>query len=141
MEPLILRFKNRITINSAFPDVDVIVDGARLEQVFENILINTAKYAPESELQIETEIKDGMLLCKFKDFGKGVLPEDLPFLCDKFYRGNNAKESGEAGSGLGLYICKYILEKMDGNIKTYHHFEEGIGGFVVEISLKIVSKL
>lgn len=140
IEPLILRYDNKIVITSVIPDVDVIVDSARLKQVYENILLNAAKYAPGSKLEIEATLKEDTLLCKFKDFGMGVLPEDLPFLFDKFYRGSNAKESGEVGSGLGLYICKYILEKMGGSIKAYNHSEEGNGGFVVEISLKIMTK-
>lgn len=138
IEPLIMQYENRIIITSQVPDVDVIVDGARLAQVFENILSNAAKYASGSQIQIAASIKDGRLLCQFRDFGKGVLPEDLPFIFDKFYRGRNAKASGEAGSGLGLYICNHILEKMDGIIKAYNVYDEGICGFVVEISIAIV---
>ncbi len=138
MEPLILSDRNRIIITSTIPDVYVIADRKRLAQVYENILQNSFKYAKGSEIRIETAVEDGTLLCKIIDFGKGVLPEDIPFLFDKFYRGKNAKESNEEGSGLGLYICKYILEKLEGNIKAYNRVEDGLNQFIVELSLKIV---
>lgn len=140
LEPLILHYENRIVISSAIDDVSVYTDQARLAQVFENILSNADKYAPGSEVQIKTETRDHHLVCQFKDAGQGVLPEDLPFVFDKFYRGRNAKESGQAGSGLGLYICSHIVEKMGGRIRAYNDFEVGISGFVIEITLKIIEK-
>ena len=138
LEPMILQYENRIVITSAIPDVSVYTDEARLAQVCENILSNAVKYAPGSEIRIEAAICKDMLICKFKDNGEGVNPEDLPFLFDKFYRGKNAKESGQPGSGLGLYICSHILGKMGGSIKAINFYETGISGFVVEIALKII---
>ena len=49
-----------------------------------------------------------------KDFGKGIPDEDLPFIFDKFYRGHN--HGGQPGSGLGLYIVKYLMTQMNGDI-------------------------
>lgn len=49
-----------------------------------------------------------------KDFGKGIPDEDLPFIFDKFYRGHN--HGGQQGSGLGLYIVKYLMTQMNGDI-------------------------
>ena len=49
------------------------------------------------------------------DFGDGVNEEELPLILQKFYRGDNA--SGQNGSGLGLYISKYFMEKMNGRLE------------------------
>ena len=137
LEPLILQYENRIIISSEVVDTSVYADQARLSQVCDNILSNAAKYAPGSVIQIDTKLSEDMLLCQFRDHGVGVIPEDLPFILDKFYRGKNAKESGQEGSGLGLYICNHILEKMGGRMRVYNHQEDGNSGFVVEIALKI----
>lgn len=138
LEPLLLQYENRIIITEAIPDVTIFTDGQRLAQVFENIIANSSKYAPRSRIHIKCYIQEGMLVCCFRDFGDGVLPEDLPFIFDKFFRGKNAKESGQPGSGLGLYISKYILEKTKGQIKARNWKEDGGGGFAVEVSLRIV---
>ncbi|MDP4094819.1 MAG: ATP-binding protein, partial [Bacillota bacterium] len=90
------------------------------------------------DIRISTYVSSEMLVCCFEDYGNGVQPEDIPFLFDKFFRGKNAKESGQAGSGLGLYTSRYILEKTGGQIKAYNFNQDGQSGFAVEISLKIL---
>ena len=63
----------------------------------------------------------------FKDHGAGIPDEDMPFICDKFYRGRNCGE--EQGSGLGLYIVKYILERMGGKL-LLHNDADGLEAVV-----------
>lgn len=138
IEPLMLQHENRIIIVSPFPDMDVVTDKARLTQVFENIISNSEKYSPGKDIFISSYIEENMLVCSVRDTGKGVSPEDIPFLFDKFFRGINAKESGQPGSGLGLYIARYILDKTDGWIKAYNYSENGVSGFAVEVAIKVV---
>ncbi|MDE7016457.1 MAG: sensor histidine kinase, partial [Lachnospiraceae bacterium] len=54
-----------------------------------------------------------------RDYGRGILPEDMPFVTQKFYRGKNVKE--QQGSGLGLYIVSYIMERMNGGMALINH--------------------
>lgn len=138
IEPLMLQFDNRIEFTSQIPDVAVLSDKIRLAQVFENIISNASKYAPESDILISSYITDGYLVCCFKDKGSGVAPEDIPFIFDKFYRGKNAQESKEPGSGLGLYISRYIMEKTGGSIKAYNYSEDSSNGFAVEVYLRMI---
>ena len=140
IEPLSLQCNSRITILSPIPDVLINTDPFRLTQVFENILLNAEKYAPGSTIEISSAIDGDMLKCYFRDYGNGVLPEDIPFIFDKFFRGKNAKESKQTGTGLGLYISKYILEKTGGRINASNCLENGKKGFLVEVSLKIIDK-
>jgi signal transduction histidine kinase len=58
--------------------------------------------------------KDGILELHFTDEGPGIPDEDMPFITDKFYRGRNVGE--ENGSGLGLYIVRYIAEQSGGSL-------------------------
>ncbi|MGN1085943.1 MAG: sensor histidine kinase, partial [Porcipelethomonas sp.] len=70
----------------------------------------------------------------FHDFGRGIPDEDMPFIFDKFYRGKNC--GNEQGSGLGLYIVKYIAEQMHGKVMLYNHAD----GLEAVISLPIISQ-
>jgi len=88
-------------------------DKLRLQQVFDNIISNSYKYAG-TDIIINNEIKGRELYITIKDFGNGVDKEQLPLLFEKYYRGDNAK--GKNGSGLGLYLSRYFMEKMQGSI-------------------------
>ena len=57
---------------------------------------------------------DGYVQINFTDKGSGIPDEDMPFIFDKFYRGHNHGQ--QPGSGLGLYIVKYLMTQMDGDI-------------------------
>jgi signal transduction histidine kinase len=105
-----------LTVASVVPDVKIIADEKRLNEIFGNILSNAEKYAPGAPLELsfdwEDARDDGLLYCIFSDKGTSLAPEDMPFIFHKFYRGKNA--ANEKGSGLGLYIVHYIAEKMGG---------------------------
>ncbi len=89
----------------------LIGDSGRIAQVIENLINNARKYAP-GDIHIDTLKDDSHYIITVKDFGKGIQPEDMPFIFDKFYRGKN--HGDEPGAGLGLFIVKYIMEQMDG---------------------------
>ena len=94
------------------PDLpQVLADRQRIVQVLNNLLANSAKYAPEtSPIQI-TAVRDGThVALSVSDEGRGVAPERLPFLFRKY-----AVEPGGAG-GLGLAICKGLVEAHGGRI-------------------------
>ena len=114
----------------------VYADEKRLIQVLENVMNNAAKYAPDSVVQIETAVyetgeKAGMYEIAIQDFGGGIPAQDIPFVCDKFYRGSNVQS--EQGAGLGLYIVAYVLKKMDGRLNLINKN----GGLRVEILLPL----
>jgi signal transduction histidine kinase len=105
---------NRIGIIGGLPDVYVMVDGKRFEQVMENVINNAKKYASDSKIEISTVIaKESIDIC-IRDYGQGIPDEDMPFIFDKFYRGKNSRD--KQGSGLGLYIVRYIMEQMGGSV-------------------------
>lgn len=97
------------------PDFSATVsaDKNRLMQITENLINNARKYA-KSNIDVFITQTDGNAEIHFKDHGNGIPDEDMPFIFDKFYRGKNCGE--EQGSGLGLYIVKYISEKMSGKV-------------------------
>jgi len=92
----------------------VFVDKKRFTQLVENLINNSRKYA-KTEIDISMTEADGAVKIHFRDRGAGIPDEDMPFITDKFYRGRNCGD--ENGSGLGLYIVKYITEKSGGELE------------------------
>jgi signal transduction histidine kinase len=90
-------------------------DSRRLTQVFENLISNAIKYAPGANLTISAEMLANRIHILFNDDGPGVSPRYLPFLFQKFYRSPDGN-SNIRGSGLGLYICRQIIEAHSGEI-------------------------
>lgn len=109
----------------------VSADRNRLMQIAENLINNARKYA-KSDIYVTVVRNDGNVEIHFRDYGEGIPDEDVPFIFDKFYRGRNC--GSEQGSGLGLYIVKYIAEKMDGKVQIHNHRD----GLEVIVILQIV---
>ncbi|KGE17307.1 HAMP domain-containing sensor histidine kinase [Paenibacillus wynnii] len=95
------------------PECIIAVDPLRLQQVIDNVVNNSLKYARTS-IDIVCEIREGFLEVDIMDFGPGVPDEELPLLFNKFYRGSRV--GAQSGSGLGLYISRYMLRKMQGDM-------------------------
>jgi len=102
-------------------------DRKRIAQILENLLNNARKYAPNARVEIFTEVEEGLYLLHVKDHGKGILPEDMPFIMQKFYRGKNVFDM--PGSGLGLYIVSYLVEEMGGEVQL-NNSEQGLDAIV-----------
>lgn len=97
------------------PQISVQADRKRLEQALENIITNARKYAPETGIRLWVEQEQEGCQIHIKDGGTGILPEDMPFIFEKFYRGKNIEN--QSGAGLGLYIVDYIMKQMDGKVE------------------------
>lgn len=93
-------------------------DKNRLIQIAENLINNARKYA-KTDIDVFFTKEDSQIALHFRDYGGGIPDENMPFIFDKFYRGNNC--GSEQGSGLGLYIVKYITEKISGTITLINH--------------------
>lgn len=89
-------------------------DKDRLVEVLQNMMENAIKYGDGKEIRITLrEEEDCKLLC-VENTGCSLKEEELPNLFDSFYRGSNSQ--GVKGSGLGLYICRELMKKMDGEV-------------------------
>jgi signal transduction histidine kinase len=103
----------------------------RLAQVIDNIISNSYKYAG-TDIEVSFQINGSFLEISFQDYGPGVSKEEELLIFHKFYRARNA--SNKSGAGLGLYISKYLIEKMSGEIEG----EKLAEGFVIRLKLRIV---
>ena len=97
-------------------NIIVSADRQRIEQVLENLLSNAIKYSPgEQEVWVNTEVTKSAIIISIKDFGKGVPKEEHHNIFERFYR---SKDSSVhiSGFGLGLYICRDIINRHNGKI-------------------------
>jgi PAS domain S-box-containing protein len=93
----------------------VVFSEAFMEQVIDNLMSNAEKYSPVSEpIIIEVERKSREVRVRVLDRGAGVRSEDLSRLFDSFYRSGSAK--GKEGLGIGLAVCKRLVEAQGGRI-------------------------
>ena len=107
------------------------IDPNRIGQVIENLISNAIKHAPQSKVLLSIENTDDHLTLTVKDKGRGIPPDQLQNIFQRFYRIPNHEESVR-GSGLGLYICKQIVEAHSGSIRV----ESSLGAgsiFTVEL--------
>jgi len=133
LNDMITNVSNDYQIKSArIPDCMILTDINRLQQVLDNVLSNAYKYAG-TELSIESIINHSFLELHIMDYGEGVREEDLPLLFNKYYRGHNV--GSLSGSGLGLYISKYFMQHMQGDMSCHNRSD----GFTVTLKIKLAS--
>lgn len=105
-----------IAVQIEFPDepIWIIADAQRLKQAFLIVLDNAIKYSPcGSVVRMQVVAMNDFAEITVRDQGKGISAEELPFVLDRFYRGN---APGGPGTGLGLAIAKWLVEKHGGEI-------------------------
>lgn len=89
-------------------------DKNRMVEVLQNVMENAIKYGDGKHIRISSGEEEDCKLIQIENSGCNLKNEELPNLFDSFYRGSNS--TGVKGSGLGLYICKTLMRKMDGDI-------------------------
>ncbi|WP_297957876.1 HAMP domain-containing sensor histidine kinase [uncultured Ruminococcus sp.] len=109
----------------------IYADRLRLEQVVGNIISNSYKYA-DTDITVTSFIEDGFFVAEISDRGGGVPDDELELITEKFRRGSNA--AGKDGSGIGLYISGYLMDKMGGELLCRNNGE----GFTVSLRLRLV---
>ena len=107
------------TISTVFPNGVVSVDGdrARLDQVITNLVSNATKYSPvNTEIKISVSVESSLCVIELTDQGIGISREDQKKLFTPFFRAENAQTREVYGTGLGLVICKQIIELHGGKM-------------------------
>jgi two-component system OmpR family sensor kinase/two-component system sensor histidine kinase BaeS len=112
----------------------IVGDVERLEQVLNNLVANAVRHTPRGgRITLEARHADGGVRIVVSDTGEGIPPEDLPYVFDRFWRGDRARSrGGGASSGLGLAIARQLVEAHGGRIDV--ESEVGVGTtFVLEL--------
>ena len=108
-------------------------DAMRIEQVLTNLLSNALRYAAPAPVNVQVEVDDEGARVSVRDEGKGISPQDLPRIFDRFERA--AQTGGHGGLGLGLYIARQICEAHGGTIRAFSELGRGTE-FVVTLPLE-----
>lgn len=115
----------QVTVDAPAP-VLAVVDQLRTRQVVANLLENAVKYSPKGgRVVVRVWEELGRAKVSVSDQGMGIPPEDLGRVFERFHRASNAKDSGFSGLGLGLYICRGIVEQQGGTIAAASTLGEG----------------
>ncbi|OJG67306.1 hypothetical protein RV09_GL002872 [Enterococcus moraviensis] len=115
-------------VNPQASDSYVSADRMQLNRVFINLIENSLKFkATDRPLLIQLEVSEKMEMVEIRvsDNGQGISAEQLPFVFDHFYRGEEARPTNTGGSGLGLAIVKQIIEMHDGQVAIESRLHHG----------------
>jgi PAS domain S-box-containing protein len=92
------------------------VDTHRIQEVLTNIINNAIKYTPDGSVTITLTGDPSVIQIQVQDTGPGISADDIPHLFQKFYRVDNSMTRTIGGTGLGLFICRKIVELYNGRI-------------------------
>jgi two-component system sensor histidine kinase KdpD len=115
------------------------VDVSRVGQILTNLVGNAMKYAPESSpVVLGAAVADDRLVVTVDDEGVGVPEEERPLVTEAFHRAWNVRESRIPGTGLGLFICRRLVEAHGGRL-TLGDRPDGTAGTRVTFSLPVAT--
>lgn len=116
----------QLTVDKLPGDDTVFLDQDRMEQVLTNLIDNAIRHTPDhGEIRVTPSKKEKILQIEVSDTGSGIDPEDIPYLFERFYKGDKARTRGRSGTGLGLSIVKNIVEAHKGHIYVESTLGEG----------------
>lgn len=115
----------------------VLGDPSRLQQVLWNLLSNAIKFTPAGgRIDIALDYIDGMAQIQVSDTGKGIHPDFLPYVFDRFRQADSSYSRREAGLGLGLSIVRHLVELHGGTVSATSAGEGQGATFTVRLPLR-----
>jgi signal transduction histidine kinase len=128
---------HRLSLTRPESSVWLVADGARLEQVFVNLLGNASKYTEiGGELALSLHVSDGSAVVRVQDSGIGIAPEALTHIFDLFVQADTAAPRSGSGLGIGLALVRAIVESHGGSVTAV---SAGLGEgseFIVSLPLE-----
>jgi two-component system sensor histidine kinase KdpD len=120
----------QVEIDPAVPPIEA--EPTYLEQILRNLLSNADKYSPsESPIGVRVQNAQSEVVTSVVDEGPGVAPEELELIFERFYRASGA---GKNGTGIGLTVCKRLVEAQSGRIWAQRR---ATGGLEVSFTLPV----
>ena len=118
--------EKQITLHDDLTPATCRAHAGHVSQILTNLLGNAVKYCrPGDEVRIRTHRQNGHAILTVADTGPGIPAEHLPHLFERFYRAEGSRNRTTGGAGLGLAICKTLVEALDGRITVESDLQKG----------------
>lgn len=106
--------------------LQLLLDKDKVQKILNNLLSNAIKFTPENgEISVTVEDHRHQICIKVKDTGRGIHPEDLPRVFERFYQSNQPNTLVEGGTGIGLSLSAELAKLMNGQLKVESKLMEG----------------
>ncbi len=116
----------KISIIEQLQETTVYADGSRIIQVMVNLLSNAIKFSTASgTIVLSSKVEESHVIIQVTDHGRGIKTENLDLIFDKFKQAENSDSRYHGGTGLGLPICKMIVEKHGGQMGVESQYGRG----------------
>jgi len=135
VKPLLLRLaedtynwspETQLSFDTVSDAVAVTADKEFLYEAFTIVVANSVKFTPPpADITVTVQQADGLVNILFVDNGPGFVPEILPYVFERFYRGDPSHNRNAGGSGLGLAIAKVIMNVMHGSVTASNAANHG----------------
>ncbi len=130
----------KLIVNSEIDELTMDFDSAKLSTIISNLLANAIKFTPEGgeiliHLNQSSEKNADFFFVKFSDNGIGISEESLPHIFSKFYQIESSSSQYIEGTGIGLALCKELVELMGGTIAVKSKLHRG-SEFLVKLPIK-----
>lgn len=124
---LSLEIKKQIELHIQIPNPFILFgDEDLLRRLFINLIENALKYTPEGgTVEIKANRTEKFIYINVIDNGIGISEEHLPFIFQRFYRADDSRSRSQGGTGLGLSLCKWIVDVHEGTIEVRSKPDEG----------------
>ena len=119
LQPQLDAMDQRVVVHAPKGFPDALCDGSRTVQILANLISNASKYSPAGaliEVGIQRSEEPRFLELTVVDQGVGISAEDQTQIFGRFFRGREARGTGTRGTGLGLYICRLLIQLHGGEI-------------------------
>ena len=118
--------KPGVILKCSFDDLILTVDPVRVVTVLNNLLSNAIKHSnATAPIEVSCARGPGKVLVKVQDNGTGIPQEDLTYIFEPFYRVDKSRSKRTGGYGLGMSVCKKIMEAHNGRIEISSHLNKG----------------
>lgn len=102
-----------------------LADAERVEQILVNLVGNALRYTPEGSVTIRAWAEFSQVWIAVEDTGRGIAPEDLPHVFERFWRADRSRDRNSGGTGIGLAISRRLVELQNGTITANSELGKG----------------
>jgi signal transduction histidine kinase len=116
----------------------VLADAERVEQILVNLIGNALRHTAEGQITVTAWAEPPLLWIAVQDTGEGIDPEHLPYVFERFWRADRSRDRASGGTGIGLAICRRLVELQGG---TIHVDSQPGAGSTFQFSLPLAAKM